>query len=279
MPTMPSAEMQALRDYVTYDSGSLNQAESTVLLEVTHSNLKAKFMQIRLDKHMSILTVKTKLMTHCGTNPSAMVLQLKDENGQLMFTLSEESRLLGYYSPYNGCILHIIDMDPSSVSANGWLEDTSKVDKYEMSDEAYNKRENTFRKYKEEKLKADPTWSVQKEMAMRRGEEYVPPAKVEDPEHMADEASAINAGDRCETYPGGNRGEVKYVGKIEGLPAGYWVGVQLDEPLGKNDGTAKGMRIFECPPKYGLFLRPDRVKVGDFPPVDEFDDLGSDDEI
>ena len=52
MPTMPSAEMQALRDYVTYDSGSLNQAESTVLLEVTHSNLKAKFMQIRLDKHV-----------------------------------------------------------------------------------------------------------------------------------------------------------------------------------------------------------------------------------
>jgi len=97
-----SADMQALRDYVTHDSGSLNQAESTVLLEVTHSNLNAKFMQIRLDMHMSILTVKQKLMTHCGTNPSAMVLQLKDENGQLLYTLSDESRLLGYYSPYNG---------------------------------------------------------------------------------------------------------------------------------------------------------------------------------
>jgi len=177
-------------------------------------------------------------------------------------------------------MLHIIDMDPSSVSANGWLEDTSKVEKYEISDEAYNQRENTFRKYKQDKLKDDPAWSVQKEMAMRRGE-YVPPAKVEDPEHMADEASAINVGDRCEAYPGGNRGEVKYVGKIEGLPAGYWIGVQLDEPLGKNDGTAKGVRIFECPAKYGLFLRPDRLKTGDFPPIDEFadSDLGSDDEI
>lgn len=274
-----TSDMEALRNYVTYDSGSLNQAESTVLLEVTHSNLKAQFMQIRLDKHMTILTVKQKLMTHCGTNPSAMILQLKDESGNLLYGLSEEDKKLGYYSPYTGCILHIIDMDPSSVSANGWLEDTSKVQKYMMSDEDYNKRDNTFRKFKEERLREDPTWTLEKELAKKRGEEYVPLApKIDDPEHMAEEASAITVGDRCETFPGGNRGEVKYVGKIEGLPAGWWIGVQLDEPLGKNDGKTKGVRIFECPPKYGLFLRPDRVKVGDFPVIDEFD-LGSDDEI
>jgi tubulin-folding cofactor B len=170
-------------------------------------------------------------------------------------------------------------MDPSSVSANGWLEDTSKVQKYEISDEDYNKRENTFRKYKEEQLRKDPEWCVEKEMAKRRGEEWVAPKKVDDPEHMAEEAAAMSVGDRCETYPGGNRGEVKYVGKIEGLPAGWWVGVLLDEPLGKNDGEAKGVKIFDCAPNYGLFLRPDRVKTGDFPPVDDFSDLGSDDEI
>eukprot|EP00951_Prasinocladus_malaysianus_P047272 scaffold649683_cov45-Prasinocladus_malaysianus.AAC.1 len=164
-----------------------------------------------------------------------------------------------------------------SASAGGWLEDTSKVEKYTISDEDYNKRENTFRKYKEEKLREDPTWSVQKEMAMRRGEEYVPPApKVEDPEYMVEEASSISVGDRCQTYPGEKRGEVKFVGKIDGLPAGWWVGVQLDEPMGRNDGTVKGVRVFECPPKYGLFLRPDRVTTGAFPVIDEF---ASDDEI
>lgn len=36
--------------------------------------------------------------------------------------------------------------------------------------------------------------------------------------------------------PGGKRGEVKFVGKAESLAAGYWVGVQYDEPVGKNDG-------------------------------------------
>lgn len=50
------------------------------------------------------------------------------------------------------CVLHVIDTDPSSLSAGGWLEDVSKVEKYEISDEAYNLRENTYRKFKEKKL-------------------------------------------------------------------------------------------------------------------------------
>lgn len=41
--------------------------------------------------------------------------------------------------------LHIIDTDPASASAGGWLEDTSLVQKYTMSDDDYNQRENTYR--------------------------------------------------------------------------------------------------------------------------------------
>ena len=72
-------------------------------------------------------------------------------------------------------------------------------------------------------------------------------------------------------------GEVKFVGKCETLPKGWWIGIQFDEPVGKNDGTAKGKRYFECPDGYGSFQRPVNVQVGDFPPVDDFD--FSDDEI
>ena len=55
--------------------------------------------------------------------------------------------------PSPRCTLHIIDTDPMSLSANGWLEDTSKVQKYEISDEAYAQRANTYHKFKEKKLK------------------------------------------------------------------------------------------------------------------------------
>ena len=59
------------------------------------------------------------------------------------------------------------------------------------------------------------------------------------------------------------------------------VGVELDEPMGKNDGKhPSGKQIFVCEKgdKYGMFVRPDNVEVGDFPERDPFDEL-SDDEI
>lgn len=62
----------------------------------------------------------------------------------------------------------------------------------------------------------------------------------------------------------------RYVGKCSGLPKGYWVGVQFDEPVGKNDGSVKGQRYFTCPEGYGSLLRPDKVRAGDYPEVDEF---------
>lgn len=53
------------------------------------------------------------------------------------------------------------------------------------------------------------------------------------------------------------------------------MGVQFDEPMGHNDGTVKGVRIFECPDGFGAFVRGTKIQVGDFPERDLF---GSDDE-
>ena len=156
-----------------------------------------------------------------------------------------------------------------------------------MSDEEYNKRENTYRKFKESKLAEDPEWSLEKELAKRRGVEYVPKStpKVSDADFQGELVTerGIVVGSRCSCEPGDRRGKVHFVGKdVEGLPLGWWIGVQYDEPLGKNDGSVKGVRLFSCPPNYGAILRPEKVKVGDFPPIDDLEDsdFGSDpDEI
>ena len=54
-----NTDLLNLREYVTADTGSLNKADSTVLLMVTHSNLKARFMEIRFDRYVRAATPVT----------------------------------------------------------------------------------------------------------------------------------------------------------------------------------------------------------------------------
>jgi tubulin-folding cofactor B len=122
----------------------------------------------------------------------------------------------------------------------------------------------------------------------------------------------MSLGQRCQVEPGGRRGRVEFIGEVEvrlvlvlaphptckralsltasacgfcmtfqGMAAGYWVGVKFDEPVGRGDGTVKGKIMFKAEPKYGGFIRPGKVSVGDFPEKDIMADLedSDDDEI
>lgn len=54
-------------------------------------------------------------------------------------------------------------------------------------------------------------------------------------------------------------GTVRYVGKIAGIK-GSWVGLELDDRKGKNDGSAKGKRYFSCPKNHGIFCKAKKIK-------------------
>lgn len=91
----------------------------------------------------------------------------------------------------------------------------------------------------------------------------------------------IKAGLRCRV--GGEdekRGEVMYCGEVEAIAAkdeggrGVWCGIKLDEPVGKNDGSLEGKRYWEQDghAKFGIFVRPERVEVGEFPVLNDLMD-------
>lgn len=232
------------------------QGDESVLLRVTHSNMKSFSPEIRFSLQMTVEAVKDKLWKKCGTSVDSMSLELYDETGAKISVLSDNTRPLGFYSPLDGYCLHVIDLDPASVTSGGWLEDTSLVEKYTISEEAYEKLGGTFRKFKETlPLKQPP------------GQE----SKISD-NYMEDLCANIKIGDRCEVEPGERRGTVKFVGQAETLAPGFWVGVQFDEPVGKHDGMVKGKRYFDCPPFHGAMVRPDKVKIGDYPEKDPFED-------
>ncbi|KAJ1637375.1 CAP Gly-rich domain-containing protein [Pavlovales sp. CCMP2436] len=237
----------ALRQWTTMDSGGQNRGDSTVLLHVSHSNLARHFHELRLDMHITVDNLKDKLRTHTGTGSAHAYLTLLDDGGQPIADLDDESKMLGYYSPYDGCTIHITDLDPYSLAANGGLDDVSLVEK---------SKEMRTREHARQK-KLDPN--------------YVPPPDpvkiiIDDPDHQKAEAELVAVGMRCQVKIGKRRGEVKYVGRVEGVGKGFWIGVQYDEPVGRNNGTARGKRYFECPKgNYGAFVRPVSLAVGDFP--------------
>lgn len=55
-------------------------------------------------------------------------------------------------------------------------------------------------------------------------------------------------------------GTVRFYGQVHFQP-GVWVGVELDAPQGKNDGSVQGQRYFNCKPQYGIFIRPGRLTL------------------
>ncbi|XP_050097120.1 kinesin-like protein KIF13A isoform X2 [Anopheles aquasalis] len=58
--------------------------------------------------------------------------------------------------------------------------------------------------------------------------------------------------------PYNTSGVIAYVGGTH-FQAGTWVGVELDTPTGKNDGTVQNIQYFECRPKHGIFVRVDKL--------------------
>ncbi|KAM4564541.1 dynactin subunit 1-like isoform 3-T3 [Fundulus diaphanus] len=60
----------------------------------------------------------------------------------------------------------------------------------------------------------------------------------------------------------GQRGTVAYIGATL-FASGKWVGIVLDEPKGKNDGSVQGKRYFTCEENHGIFVRSSQIQVID----------------
>lgn len=60
------------------------------------------------------------------------------------------------------------------------------------------------------------------------------------------------------TLEAGN-GTIRFHGRTQFAP-GVWVGVELTQPMGKNDGSVGGISYFLCPPNHGIFVRESKVQ-------------------
>ncbi|EIM86925.1 uncharacterized protein STEHIDRAFT_121754 [Stereum hirsutum FP-91666 SS1] len=215
----------------------------------------------RLDLHTTIGQLKSKLELITGVPVDNQRLTLLESNDdpRLIASLDDDSRPLGYYSPRQYQVIKVEDTDPST-TFTGQLTDVSAVDKFELTPEQYAQRQDSVLAYKQRHK-------------VGRFAEPASSSAAADPSPPSLPTIPIDSRCQVESSEEGfhKRGTVRYVGTTKfGGTGGVWVGVEYDEPIGKNDGSVQGERYFTCLPKHGVFVRPDRVQVGDFP-VEEID--------
>jgi tubulin-specific chaperone B len=146
--------------------------------------------------------------------------------------------------------------------------DASQVAKYELPPDEYEKKTDSVLAWKKaQKLgRFDPAAPSLEQARLQAFETEI-------------KNKGIEVGKRCRV--GGQdtkRGVVMYIGDVEEIPggAGKWIGVKLDEPVGRNDGSLAGGKRYwgkDGDPKSGVFVRPERVEVGDWPVIDDLDDM------
>ncbi|KAI8925712.1 CAP Gly-rich domain-containing protein [Entophlyctis helioformis] len=202
----------------------------------------------RLEKSMTIATVKERLEPITGVPASTMKLQLLAKDDQLVSSLDDETKMLA---------MQVVNSSPFKV--NDYF-DTTKVEKLEMTEDDYDKRQDSVRAFKRRHKMGRFSDSASQEVAERENE-------------FEAEAAGIAVGSRCLVAAADGelekRGTVRFVGKVDFKP-GFWVGVEYDEPVGKHNGTVQGKKYFDAKAGSGAFLRPNKLQVGDYPEIDPF---------
>lgn len=217
----------------------------------------------RVSPQWSLAYLKTRLEQTTGVQPEFQVLQYHPQSSSNEYVVLEAENeenvtidQLGI-TPYSR--IHVRDKNPSSILHE--ISNDKAENEFKLSDEAYEKRSDSVLQWKKGQQlgRFDPEYN----------------ARVQQMEaENSSLAQSILVGDRCRTIniSGERRGQVKYVGKIPTLDEGkkIWIGIEFDEPVGKNDGTLGGARYFNAKPGYGSFMPPNKVEVGDFSEEDIF---------
>ncbi|EGW34397.1 uncharacterized protein SPAPADRAFT_59828 [Spathaspora passalidarum NRRL Y-27907] len=254
---------------------------SDINLFVT-SNLTSSERRISPQWTLGFLKQKLELIT--GIKPENQTLhyypnQQSNEYTQLCTSETfdpqrDEQEFVGSLDlkPYSR--IHVIDADPESAVNELSNQDTADVEmaagaEFKLSEADYAKRQDSVLQWKQANRlgRFDPNYEVLQQKEQRENAEKIGKMKV---------------GDRCRVIniEGERRGVVKFIGKVDIIDEGKsdWIGIEFDEPVGRNNGSINGVKIFECRNKHGSFVKPKQVEVGDFPELDPFAD-DSDEEL
>ncbi|KAF1961373.1 hypothetical protein CC80DRAFT_488663 [Byssothecium circinans] len=214
----------------------------------------------RISPSWTIAHFKTRLepITGIPSHCQQLSLRVGSQDPVAISAADEEQTQLAAFPLQPHAELIVGDTRPPSARTD--FSDLSAVPKYEMPSGEYETRTDSVLAWKKaQKLgRFDPNAPTIEQQKIRASEREI-----------EERGLTLNARVRLLPESDARRGTVSYAGPVPEIPGiGPWIGVTLDEPTGKNDGTVKGKRYFECGNNCGVFVRPERCEAGDFPPLD-----------
>ena len=119
----------------------------TIKMNVTHDGTTMRLQESRFDSRQTVRVVKEILSYKFGSNEDQMNLSLLDGRENPICMMDDDKKTLHEYECKENYTIHVAYEGPNML---GEFEDVSKVEKYVISEDAYKKRTDTFRKFKEE---------------------------------------------------------------------------------------------------------------------------------
>jgi tubulin-folding cofactor B len=142
---------------LTSNSIMENPAQFALKLDATHSQTQARMAEIKYDARDTIAQVKVALERRFGSAVEDQKLQLQRQNGEFICDMNDDTKTLQDYGAKTGYCIHVID--GTYQAKLGEFDDVSKVEKFEISEAAYDKRDDTYRKFRERQRKANPNYT------------------------------------------------------------------------------------------------------------------------
>jgi tubulin-folding cofactor B len=194
-----------------------------------------QFAEVALPLEAPLSAVKAALYPRTGTSPENQQLTLVSSTGSTRIALDDDSKSLQAFGAVEGMVIELVDTDEDSISNQ--LNSGPPASKYEAKS-------------------GDAGFAAMRAKAKKKKPASDP--ATDDTESA--EASALSIGQRVKSKASGKSATVRFIGKIEPLPKGWWVGVELDDETGRNNGEVKGVRLFTCDANKGAVMRPSALE-------------------
>ncbi|POW08745.1 hypothetical protein PSTT_07245 [Puccinia striiformis] len=260
------------------------------------------YSERRWTPHLTIAELRAKLQPITGISAGSQRLALSINPGgttDRSILLDNDELTLLDYGVQEGATIDVVDTDPHSAALAGQYNDVSQVEKFELPIQEYEKRSDSLLAFKIRnklgRFNDDQNKNLKKNVTQKKNYKQISTriSVSNHPYTISSNESPLRGTLKFigpvkfnQKHPYGS--ELNLMSQLSNIPPNLscifftnlfsfftlgWIKIERQK-----NGSVDGHPYFECPPNRGIFIQPDRVTLGDYPPLDFLTGINDDDD-